>query len=61
MAELKSCPVCKTAEYVYVVPSLMNEGKFSCICNVCGRGEEFPDHDTEKEAEAEWNRRTKED
>lgn len=55
--ELKPCPVCKTDDYVYVVPSLMNNGRFICICNVCGLGEEFPDHDTEKEAEAEWNRR----
>lgn len=55
--ELKACPVCKTADQVYVVPSLMNADKFSCICNICGLGEAFPDHDTPAEAEADWNRR----
>lgn len=57
--ELKSCPMCKTNAYVYVVPSLMNNGKYVCICNVCGLGEDFADSNTENEAEEEWNRRVK--
>ena len=51
---LKPCPICKTAEPVYVVPGIINHEKLSCICNLCGLGETL-EFDTAKEAEFNWN------
>lgn len=49
------CPICNTAEMVYVVSSKYDHTRFQCICNVCGMGENDPDSKTEKEAISFWN------
>lgn len=49
------CPICNTAEYVYVVSSKNNHTRFQCVCNSCGMGESLPDSPSEKEAVEIWN------
>lgn len=53
--DLQPCPVCNTADYVYVVPSKTDHTRFQCICNVCGLGESLPNSANEEEAIRVWN------
>jgi hypothetical protein len=50
---LRECPICKTGQYVYVIPFDGESDKLVCACNVCGASTGACD--TEEEAERQWN------
>jgi hypothetical protein len=51
--ELKACPICKTSQYVYVIPFGGEADKLVCACNVCGAS--TGPCATEEESERQWN------